>query len=60
MMKVEDGIAWAGEGIILQTTDRKVTSGVEERLWLGAVDFPAVGPFLQTVDILAAEEVFHI
>jgi hypothetical protein len=60
MMEVEDRVAGAGEGIILQTTDGKVAGGVEEWLRLCAVDFPSVGAFFEAVHVRAAEEVLHI
>lgn len=60
MVEVEDRIAGAGEGIVLEATDGEVTGGVEERLRLGAIDFPSVGAFLEAIDISAAEEEFDV
>lgn len=60
MVEVEDGIAGTGEGIILQTTDGKVAGSVEDWLGQSAIEFPSVGAFFEAVDIVAAEEEFHI
>jgi hypothetical protein len=60
MMEVEDRITRAGKGIVLQPTDGEVTGGVEEWLGQGAIELPSVGAFLEAVDVVAAEEKFHV
>ena len=55
VVEIEGRIARAGEGIIGESSNSKVTSGVKDRLRLG-ISSPSVRRLLEAVDIVAFQE----
>lgn len=57
---VEGGIARSGKAITHQTTNGGVAGNVEAWLGRALVEFPSIGSFFETVDVVAAQEEFDI